>query len=311
MTTYFPTRTYGESVVLIKSGPHQLRSFLLLAITSIAIFGLHLSAEQPTLQVVKVTKLPTIDGLGNDAVWASAPTQILSIQKSMGKDEGKAITQLRLKAVYTETDLAILAIWTDDTENRTYKTWVWDAEKSRYKKGHDLEDIFSIAFPIQGQFSGNMLSPVEVEWDVWHWNAGRTDVSGYAIDRRHIHTFKQPKGRAKQITTLSKKKIWFANPTDRGHPPMLPQPKPKIFQGQRVPSYLTKQPTQSQADVIAKGTWQNSIWQLEMQRNLDTGFDDDLAFDPNQSYQTAIAIFDHAEGGKHGSSQVVEITFRK
>ena len=92
---------------------------------------------------------------------------------------------------------------------------------------------------------------------------------------------------------------------------MLPQPKPKIFQGQRVPSYLTKQPTQSQADVIAKGTWQNSIWQLEMQRNLDTGFDDDLAFDPNQSYQTAIAIFDHAEGGKHGSSQVVEITFRK
>ena len=143
MTTYFPTRTYGESVVLIKSGPHQLRSFLLLAITSIAIFGLHLSAEQPTLQVVKVTKLPTIDGLGNDAVWASAPTQILSIQKSMGKDEGKAITQLRLKAVYTETDLAILAIWTDDTENRTYKTWVWDAEKSRYKKGHDLEDIFS------------------------------------------------------------------------------------------------------------------------------------------------------------------------
>ena len=67
MTTYFPTRTYGENIVLTKSGPHQLRSFLLLAITSIVIFGLHLSAEQPTLQVVKVTKLPTIDGRGNDA----------------------------------------------------------------------------------------------------------------------------------------------------------------------------------------------------------------------------------------------------
>ncbi len=269
------------------------------------------SAVQPTWQVARATEMPIIDGQITDEVWAYAPALTLSIQKSMGKDMGQEITKLRLQAVYTDTELAILAIWADGTENRTYKTWVWDSSKSRYKKGRDLEDIFSIAFPIKGSFTGDMLSPIEVEWDVWHWNAGRTDASGYAFDRRHIHTFKQPKGRAKQISTSSGKKIWFANPTDQGYPPMLLKSKPKTFEGQRVLSFIATLPTQSQADVQAKGVWVNGRWQLELKRKLNTRQLDDIAFKTDEIYPTAIAIFDRSEGGRHSSSPVVEMTFRQ
>ena len=280
------------------------------------LFGLMIgiraiAVEQQNWYVAKATEIPIIDGKITDEVWSYAPTLIVSIQKSMGKDKGKETTKLRLQAVYTDTELAILAIWADETEDRTYKTWIWDSAKSRYKKGRDLEDIFSVGFPIRGPFTGDMLSPIEVEWDVWHWNAARTDPSGYAFDRRHVHTFAQPKGKAKQISIPGGKKIWFANPADQGYPLFSSRPKPRTFEGQSVPSFVVNLPTHSQADVQAKGIWESGRWQLELRRKLDTGHSDDLAFTPSQIYPVAIAIFDHSEGGRHGSSSVVKMNFRQ
>ena len=93
------------------------------------LFGLmigtkSIAVEQQNWYVARATEIPIIDGKITDEVWSYAPTLMLSIQKSMGKDKGKETTRLRLQAVYTDTELAILAIWADETENRTYKTGI-------------------------------------------------------------------------------------------------------------------------------------------------------------------------------------------
>ncbi len=260
------------------------------------------------MNVFKVTLMPTIDGISDDSVWSQTPPLTVSVYEVVGKDEGRE-NLVTMKAVYNQTHICILAEWTDKTKDDTHKSWVWDVEKKSYTKGKDLEDVFSISFPIEGRFTGNMLSPVECTWDVWHWKAARTNPSGYAMDKHHIHTFRQPKGNAKQFPATNKRKIWIARPADKGDSPTGYQKKPSAFEGNRINQYPPSVPTASQADVVAKGVWDDGKWTLEMLRKLDTSYDDDANLSVKQSYDTAIAVFDHEEHTKHSSSKVIEMRF--
>ena len=176
----------------------------MLAICSLSSKKL-LAAKNDVLSVSKVTQIPTIDGISDDSVWSQTPALIVSVYEVVGKDKGRE-NFVTMKAIYNQTHICILAEWLDKTKDDTHKSWVWNVEKKTYTKGKDLEDVFSISFPIEGQFTGNMLSPVECTWDVWYWKAARTNPSGYAMDKHHIHTFRQPKGKAKQFPATNKRK---------------------------------------------------------------------------------------------------------
>ena len=288
----------------------KLLTILILTMFVILILSSqNLSAEtKSVLRVSKVTQMPAIDGISDDSAWGQTPSLTVSIYEVVGKDKGKE-NFVTMKAVYNQTHVCILAEWPDETKDNTHKSWIWDVEKKMYTKGKDLEDVFSVAFPIEGRFTGNMLSPVECIWDVWYWKSARTNPSGYAMDKHHVHTFRQPKGKAKQFPATNNRKIWIARPADKGDSPTGHKKKPRAFEGDRVDQYPPSNPTESQADVIAKGIWSGGKWTLEMRRKMNTGYEDDANLSMKKSYDMAIAVFDHEEHAKHNSSKVIKMRF--
>ena len=289
----------------------SLTIYTLTVLTILSFLNHRILAAPPlVLSVFKAEQMPEIDGMSEDSVWRNTPPLVVPVYEVVGKDKGKE-SFVTMKAIYNQTHVCILAEWPDTTKDNTHKSWVWDTEKKRYTKGKDLEDVFSIAFPIEGRFTGNMLSPVECIWDVWYWKAARTNPSGYAMDKHHIHTFRQPKGKAKQFPATNKRKIWIARPMDKGNSPTGHKKKPSAFEGNQVDQYPPSVPTASQADVIAKGVWNNGKWSLEMLRKINTGYDDDTDLSIKQSYDMAIAVFDHEEHAKHNSSKVIEMRFER
>ena len=55
------------------------------------------------------------------------------------------------------------------------------------------------------------------------------------------------------------------------------------FMGDTVPRYRHRQPTESRADIKAKGIWQDGFWTIEFQRKLVTGNEDDVQLNPKVS----------------------------
>lgn len=82
-----------------------------------------------------------------------------------------------------------------------------------------------------------------------------------------------------------------------------------------MPGYLLWVPSGSAADVRAKGEFRNnpakrfSIWQIEIRRPMTTGFDDDVAFDPNKEYTFTVAVFDQSSQ-LHSGSGPLRIKFQ-
>ena len=85
--------------------------------------------------------------------------------------------------------------------------------------------------------------------------------------------------------------------------------KPSAFEGNQVDQYPPSVPTESQADVIAKGIWNDGKWTLEMLREMNTGYDDDANLSTKKLYDIAIAVFDHEEHAKHNSSKIIKMRF--
>ena len=86
--------------------------------------------------------------------------------------------------------------------------------------------------------------------------------------------------------------------------------------GSALPGYLLSKPSagQDRADVMAKGSYDTDlkIWTLEIMRALDTGNEDDVAFDDLLvDYRFGLAIFDNQGGGKdtHYKSELVTLGF--
>ena len=280
---------------------------------SIAIWGgglATLCAAQalPRLVAVKVSQLPILDGAGDDPAWREARPVDVVVKGVMPKTKGTA-TRAQLRAVYTDQDLYLLVTWEDATrDDKAHKPWVWNQSKGAYEEGAEREDMLGVAFEHTGPFTGDMLAGVDAVWDVWHWKATRTNPQGYAMDRTHRFSSSQPGYKANKHKANDGADTWIARPEDRGNTVEIKQPAPKEYQGERVPQYLPGTPTDSAADVRAKGAWSNGRWTVELQRRLLTGHDDDSQFEPGRRYKMAISTHDHS-GDMDKASEVVELSF--
>jgi hypothetical protein len=261
------------------------------------------SAHRLEMQSKKVANGPVLDGSSQDETWGTASTLVVQMEK-LGEDAGRE-SQAAITSVHTNEEIFLLVQWLDGTRNDSHKPWVWNKAKGAYEQGKDIEDVFSIGFPLKGRFTGNMASPVETEWDVWHWKAARTNPAGYAMDKHHIHTFRKPRGKAKSFKTRSGKLIWIARPEDKGDSPQKKQKVPGKFQGDRVPQYIPGKPTGSAADIKAKGEWKNGLWTVELARKLNTSHGDDAVLKIGGTIEMAIALFDHSEHEEHSVSKVI------
>ncbi len=288
--------------------------------TTVAIVGLLVSiqsgstsgeaADAPQLAAVKAAKPPALDGRADDAVWRQAKAVNVVAKGVMPKTLGTS-AKVSLRAAYTDTHVYLLAVWDDGTQDeKSHRTWKWDGEKKAYVEDSDREDMFAVAFQHTGDFTADMLSPVEAVWDIWHWKAVRTNPQGHAMDKTHRYGKSQPAGRANKHPATDGTEIWIARPEDAGDTVEKSQPAPTEFKGDRVPRYLPGTPSGSAADVQAKGAWLAGKWSVEFARKLDTGQADDTAFDPSRSYRMAVSVHDRT-GEMDKASGAVVLSFRK
>lgn len=276
---------------------------------ALALLGLPAAAQEEEVVSVRAAAAPRIDGVADEAAWRDAPKIEITVARPLPPDKGKAAPVI-LKSVHTDTHIYFLIRWKDETkDDSAHKPWVWSAEKNGYVEGPEREDMFALAFELNGEFDPDMLSGKEAVWDVWQWKASRTDPQGYATDRTHRYTRAKPEGKAKAHKDRGGKEIWIARPEDAGDTVEKKQPAPKEKGDASVPQYLPGAPTGSAGDVRAKGTWAEGWWTLELERKLDTGHEDDTKFDTGRAYSMGVSAHDRT-GDMDKASDVLKLRFR-
>ena len=166
------------------------------------------TAPEGALVAVAVEAAPTLDGVGDDAVWAEATATTISV--SGGANMGSS--EITLQAVYTADSAYFLVTWADPTESWLRAPWELQADGTWKKladpndRGGDnnlyYEDKLAFIWPIannipnfetQGCFTachagensdvkpfGNKYTAEEGQrGDIWHWksirNVGQLD----------------------------------------------------------------------------------------------------------------------------------------
>jgi hypothetical protein len=241
-----------------------------------------------------------VDGVAEPA-WEGAPETVVPLEGVGGP------ASVRVRAALVDGTLHLLLRWEDATEDRAHRPWIREGD-GPWKAGPDLEDQASVAFPLAGPFTADMLSPEEASWDVWHWKAFRTDPAGYAQDRVHLMSFRDPGGNRSAEPLADGRTLFIARPEDAGESVTETLPEPaEGAEGDRAPRFRARRPTGSAADVSARGAWASGWWTLETGRALSTGQPDDRDLAGAPEVPFAIAILDRSVDDDHTASKVLRL----
>lgn len=255
----------------------------------------------------RVAQPPTLDGRATDAARRTAQPLKVTVKGVLPPSLGRS-TPVTLRSVHTDSHIYFMVEIEDNDPNLSHRTWVWNAAKGAYEEGADREDMMSLAFEHTGEFNPDMLSGAEAVWDVWHWKAFRTNPQGYALDKTHRYSRSKPEGRANSHQARDGSTIWIARPQDAGDTVEVSVPAPPTNEGEQVPAYKPGKPTQSAADVQAKGEWKEGRWTIELARRLNTGNPDDTAFETGRSYKMGVSVHDQT-GNMDQASGVITLVF--
>ncbi len=252
-------------------------------------------ADPDVLIARRVPAAPVLDGRDDDAAWRDAPEMVVPLEGA------SAPSDVRLRAIVHGSRVYVLARWQDSTEDRLHKMRVPKAGGG-FENGREREDVFAIGFPISGEFTGDMLSPLECVWDVWQWKSARTDAAGFAMDKSHVHAFADPGGKRHEHAFDDGRKLYIRRPEDAGTSATATIPAPEKAETPMA-QFVAQTPTGSAADVAARGEWRDGWWTLEMSRVLVTGHADDAPFGA-ADVPFAVAVLDRAEDEDHSTSPV-------
>jgi hypothetical protein len=256
------------------------------------------SPTAPEVRAVEVEQPPVVDGLANDAAWEAAPETEVPLFGFIGP------SSCLVRAVTCRGSLHLLVRWKDATEDREQRPWVRGADGA-WARGKEIEDALSVAFPMEGEFTANMLSPLYATWDVWHWKAFRTDPTGHAQDRMHVMSLVDPGGERHDQRLPDGRTVYIRRPEDAGGPFSEALPAPTT--GDRGPSYASRPVSGSAADVVAQGKWADGWWTVEFARALRTGNPDDRDLHGLGEIPFALAVLDHAEDEDHATSRPIRL----
>lgn len=241
-------------------------------------------AAQLTSRPVAVA--PTVDGRSDDPGWVQA--QAVSVRDAV------ADIPLSLKSVHHDGVIYFLVSFPDADESRVHRELYWDASSQRYLESSEREDVFV--------FKWNM-SPYAVDLrlhgerdylaDIWFWKAQRTDPLGYADDKMQSYTSFRVARDASPLRSDSGRLFYLTRRGDNGRAAYASEFYPQQ-RAPRMPRYRLQQPQGSRADVRAKGKWMNGYWYIEFARQLQTGQEDDLQFEPGARYSFGVSRYELA-----------------
>ena len=254
--------------------------FLVACLVSMA--GMTFAATE--IPSVKVANAPVLDGSAQDAVWKGVKPHVVVDQAS-----GKKIL---VRSVYKADQVFFLVQFPDAAQNFLHKPWVWNAADKKYEMGAHREDTFVFKWNMMDkEVDLSSLSDDNYRADVWYWKANRTNPAGFADDKTQVLADSPGKKSKEKVSTTGKKR-YLSRLSDAGKPPYKTY-KPTAYEGDLIDAFPVGTPQGSRADVRAKGVWSGGLWTVEFARNLNTGHDDDLQFDPaaGKSYLFGISIF--------------------
>jgi hypothetical protein len=301
------------------------------------------SAEKQTLTAAYAKSAPK--GL-DDPVWNSAKAETVPFE---GKEEfaGKKAS-VATRALYTDDSIYFLFKWKDATHSVTKGAWSYDGQNWSHQKGD--EDRISLLFEINriDKFStkgcaivchvpkgapnakeGKFGTSSETEkGDLWHWKAARSDPAGFADDtwltkigekeggrkndkgkggdaRNETADKAKPKYMIAPGKQLGKEGILIANET-------VEITDYTVFKAGDTLTYrMPVVPDGSRADIKAVSRYADGEWTVMLFRKLDTGNDDDVAFNPRRSYDFAMALFDDSSDEDSYDSEVIRLNFKR
>lgn len=298
------------------------------------------SAKQ-NLTAAKIKKAPA--GL-DDPVWQKAEAvQVPFEGKEKFAGKKAAVTT---KAVYTDDSIYFRFSWKDATKSVTKGAWKFDGQKWFHQKGN--EDRISMLFEINrinnfatkgcavvchvpagapnaknGKFGTTSAAE---KGDLWHWKAARSDPAGFADDtwltkigaEKGGRKSDAGKGGDKKNITADKSKPLYMAPDGKklaGNHILLASHAVEIkdYNGFKAGDTLTyrmpKTPEGSRADIKALSRYADGGWTVMLHRKLDTGNDDDAAFNPRKKYNFAMALFDDSGDQDSYDSEVISLQF--
>ena len=266
----------------------ELMSFLsrivLISLMSIATATSAIATSGQTIFSVKVDTPPIIDGDTNEPIWSST--------KPVPVKDKVSGAMIILRSVYTD-DKVYFSVWFPDlAENRLHKPWMWDKDKEVFEIGPHREDTFIFKWSMMDdQVDLSNFSDDNYTADLWYWKANRTNPAGYADDKTQTLSDSSSK-KATEIKSTSGKTRFLVRSSDSGKSAYR-EVKPNTFSENTIDHYPKSKPEGSRADVVAKGKWNGGFWTIEFERQLETGYEDDLQFNVStgKDHLFGISIF--------------------
>ena len=159
--------------------------------------------------------------------------------------------------------------------------------------------------------------------DLWHWKAARSAPYGYADDAwltiagNPTGSYRET-GRIKDVgaggdiknqTQDGSKPFYMQDPKVTPSAPgfLLMEEAVKITDysifktGDIIPYRLPVKPSGSRFDVKAASRYEDGNWMVMLSRQLNTGHEDDVVFNPKKRYSFALAVFDDS-GSEHSKA---------
>lgn len=270
----------------------------------------------------------TMDGRDDEAEWQKA------VEVTVPLSQG-TVTEVSLKAMYTEEEVFIRVRWPDAAEDRQHRPWTWDAEQEAWVEGAQVEDSVMLSFEAGCEWTPSLLGGYMYDFDAWHWMAGRSDPLGQAVDlygnvqdRRisnpDFHGYpsriteddwilkftenQQPElqadwdemDRVYMLMPVTKELYVKAVPDGGGHsPPFIEElaapEAPPTGDDQAYPQFSPVPLTGSAAEVKAKGHWEDGFWTVEFRRDRLTPAEHIYDTIFNRLVQFSVHVFNGTE----------------
>lgn len=298
-------------------------------------------AAKQSVTAAKVENAPT--GF-DDPAWQKAKAVNVPFE---GKEKftGKKAS-VDTRAVYTDQEIYFLFSWEDATRSVTKGAWQFDGQKWSHQKGN--EDRISLLFEINrinnfatkgcavvchvpegapnakdGKFGTTSAAQIG---DLWHWKAARSDPAGFADDTWLTMISEKKGGRKSDAGEGGDTKNMTA---DESMPKYMLAPGKKLVgndillvshateikdysafkTGDTITYQMPNTPQGSRADIKAVSRYKDGSWSVILYRQLDTGHEDDVAFNPRKKYNFAMALFDDSGDENSYDSEVLSLDF--
>ncbi|OIP91114.1 MAG: hypothetical protein AUK55_11720 [Syntrophobacteraceae bacterium CG2_30_61_12] len=283
----------------------------------------------------------------DDPAWQRVPAVEVAVK---GHDSfAEREVPVAIRAAYTEDRIYLLLRWPDPTRSVTKNSWTFDGVGWTHLPGN--EDRIALLFEITriNKFATRGCAAVchsppdapEDQWklathnddesgDLWHWQAARSAVYGYADDT-WLTVAGEPSGAyrktgrrsdtgeggdVKNETEDLSRPRYLQDPAKGPSVPgfllfeeAVPITDSMVFDaGTVIPYRLPVRPGGSRFDVKAESRYADGAWTVLLSRKLNTGHGDDVVFDPARRYSFAMAVFD--DSGNNHSKATEPLTLR-